>query len=408
MGKIHSKFVQSRLFIIILICILIITAMIAGTYAWFVWNSEDNAVFTMSIGDIMDVTFTDGNVIQGKLNPVYNYYDGLSTSFGIHNKLGEESNILYSIDFNISNISSELINSDVKYVVLINDVVVSSGDLSNASNGTTIELYNDFLSSGDTSCMVYFYIDGNTENNNMMMEKNISGNITIGIISDASLEDFTYFLGSEYDSVSSFKYLFVDNEYYDVYMNPIFIEDNEILLFRYNGNATEIYVPDTYVVDGVTYNVVLASHADFEFDHYGAGYVSGEYGIFIDNKNIKEVYLDNGVKVRAGDPDYVDSEYYVSSAFNNAEYLFKNCTSLVNVPVIPDSVKIMNGTFSGCTNLTGTVRINSSIVNNAMFIFSDTSKQITVEVPDGSTTYNTLNRLTSSNGKPNNVTISTY
>ena len=89
-------------------------------------------------------------------------------------------------------------------------------------------------------------------------------------------------------------------------------------------------------------------------------------------------------------------------------YTFSGCTSLVNAPVIPSSVTEMYFTFYGCANLTGIVKINSSNLSNATNIFTNTTKSITVQVPSGSTTYTTINNLTTSNGKPSNVTLTTY
>ena len=89
-------------------------------------------------------------------------------------------------------------------------------------------------------------------------------------------------------------------------------------------------------------------------------------------------------------------------------FKFSGCTSLVNAPTIPSSVTNMSYTFSGCTNLTGIVKINSSNVSSATNIFANTTKSITVQVPSGSTTYTTINNLTTSNGKPSNVTLTTY
>ena len=68
----------------------------------------------------------------------------------------------------------------------------------------------------------------------------------------------------------------------------------------------------------------------------------------------------------------------------------------------------MAETFAHCTNLTGIVKINSSKVSKAGFIFNNTTKSITVQVPSGSTTYTTINNLTTTNGKPSNVTLTTY
>ena len=43
-----------------------------------------------------------------------------------------------------------------------------------------------------------------------------------------------------------------------------------------------------------------------------------------------------------------------------------------------------------------------------MFIFSNTNRDIVVQVPSGSTTYNKLSTLSIKDGMPSNVTLSTY
>ena len=90
---------------------------------------------------------------------------------------------------------------------------------------------------------------------------------------------------------------------------------------------------------------------------------------------------------------------------------FSDCTSLVTAPVIPSSVTDMTYTFNDCPNLTGTVRINSSNVTlrysgssyHPFYLNNVIGKPITVEVPEGSTTYTTIN-----SNKPARVTISTF
>ena len=87
--------------------------------------------------------------------------------------------------------------------------------------------------------------------------------------------------------------------------------------------------------------------------------------------------------------------------------IFYGCTSLVNAPTIPSSVTTMYEAFSGCSSLEGTIRINSSNVTipNAQNFhpFYDTVNNLTVQVPENSTTYTNLN-----NNKPANVTITTF
>ena len=98
----------------------------------------------------------------------------------------------------------------------------------------------------------------------------------------------------------------------------------------------------------------------------------------------------------------------IPDSVTSMDYTFYGCTSLVNAPTIPNSVTGMTGTFQNCANLTGIVRVNSSKVSYVDYIFAGTSKSITVQVPSGSTTYTKMNALTTTTGKPSNVTLTTY
>ncbi|MBQ8192481.1 MAG: leucine-rich repeat protein [Bacilli bacterium] len=96
----------------------------------------------------------------------------------------------------------------------------------------------------------------------------------------------------------------------------------------------------------------------------------------------------------------------IPNSVTNMPTTFYNCTSLVNAPEIPSSVTNISSIFRNCTNLKGTVRINSSNITAYAATnhpFYNTSNQITVEVPSGSTTYTSINT-----NKPSNITIITY
>lgn len=174
-----NNFIHSKTFIIILIVLLIIITSFTGTYAWFTWNSVDNTQLTMTIGNFADVLFTNGNDITTQLKPVFNYFDGEKTTFAINNRSASGEMITYSIKLNISTITTELRSSDVKYSLVQNGELVITGDLSNAIDGSTIEVFTGAMSSGVTNCELYLYIDGNVENDSSMMNKTIIGNISI-------------------------------------------------------------------------------------------------------------------------------------------------------------------------------------------------------------------------------------
>lgn len=211
-----------------------------------------------------------------------------------------------------------------------------------------------------------------------------------------SVEDFTYYLGSNYEGsievLTNYKY---GNKQANLTLNEsIPISTNEILLARYNGSSTNITIPSTYTINNTTYKVVVLSK------FYST--VNGtDAGIFYANESIEEVHLPSDVK-------YVISDDKKGYATNNIDYLFYGCSSLINVPEIPNTITSMYETFYSCTNLTGTIKINSSNVVNVNNIFTDTVKNIKIQVPNNSTTYTNLKALTTSSGMPSNVTLTTY
>lgn len=233
---------------------------------------------------------------------------------------------------------------------------------------------------------------------------------------DSSLKDFIYYLGSEYSRVNTLYNYDYNGTIADYEITSIPLASNEILLVKYIGNSKNVVIPDTYMVNDTIYNVVIASEIYLiNFDDVS--------GIFQGNTNIESVHLDDNIKVIDSD----DTGYYennawglflgctslvtvskIPSSVTSMGSTFYGCTSLVNAPEIPSSVTNMSGTFQNCTNLTGNVRVNSSNVSNVTNIFTGTTKNITVQVPSGSTTYTKINNLTTSNGKPSNVTLTTY
>lgn len=279
------------------------------------------------------------------------------------------------------------------------------------------------------------------------------------------LDNFTYFLGSDTSTVDTINYYNPDDgEYYNVTIPTIELASDEILLVKYNGNSKNILVPDTYIIGGNTYKVTVLSLAYNEsFEN-----IRVMDGIFLNNTNIERVQLGNNIKsIYTFNENLVENSMHymfydctsltsanipntvtklgmtfsgctslvnapeIPSSVTSIAGTFLDCTSLVNVPEIPSSVTSMNGTFVGCTslvnapeipssvtnmsstfndctNLTGIVKINSSNVTDATGIFTNTTKSITVQVPSGSTTYTKINALTTTNGKPSNVTLTTY
>ena len=180
--KKNIKEIMSKRYIQIGILIVLISLVgLMGTYAWFTWKSSSNINVTLSIGNLADVTFTSGPDINiSNLAPVYNYTDGVSTTFVMKNN-STTNNLNYEIKLDVTSISNELKNESFKYTLLKDNKVVQTGNLKNAVNGKTLTLNTGLLAKGSTSnYKLYFWIDGNIENSSSMMNKSLVGMIDVG------------------------------------------------------------------------------------------------------------------------------------------------------------------------------------------------------------------------------------
>ena len=166
--------------IIILLVILILFIGILTTYAWFTWSSTNNTSLTMTIGELADITFRNGNDIStNALSPVFNYTDGEKTTFAINNKSTDNTLIEYSVKLNIKNIADELKSTSLKYTLIKENSIVSEGDFISANQNSTIKIYTDTISSGEDKFTFYLYIDGNEENDLNMMDKTLEAEILV-------------------------------------------------------------------------------------------------------------------------------------------------------------------------------------------------------------------------------------
>ena len=174
------NFIHSKKFIIVLIILLLLLVVVTATYAWFTWSSTDNTSVTMSIGKASDVVFKTGNDIStNNLSPVFNYTDGEKTSFSIINRDTTGASLTYTINLNITSISEELKSNNLKYKLLQGSNVINEGDFSTITNNSIITMYSDNLTTGTINFTFYLYIDGNEENDLSMMNKSITGTITV-------------------------------------------------------------------------------------------------------------------------------------------------------------------------------------------------------------------------------------
>ena len=191
--------------------------------------------------------------------------------------------------------------------------------------------------------------------------------------------------------------------------NSIELPSNTILLTGYTGSDTEINIPDTYTIDGVTYNVMILSNlylnssGDSGGGASGKGYdfVEGErksiitplissggsgsstfcseceiYGLLSNNSTLEEVSIGDNVEVLS-----IDKKGGVNIAI--MEETFYNDISLRTVSNLPNKLTIIVGAFNR-TSVEGTIRINSCDLEE----FGDKiyDNNLTIEVPAHSKT----------------------
>ena len=178
-----KKIANNKYFIIGLITLFIIIIGITGTYAWLTWSSPNTTKMTMTIGNIADVIFDNGQDINTTdLSPVFYPKEGEKNNFSIIKRsTATSANITYTVTLDITTIANELKSTSFKYKLINNtsSTEVASGDFSSASNGNTLTLYTGTLTDSRVEYTFIVYIDSNSENNTNMMNKQFIATLNV-------------------------------------------------------------------------------------------------------------------------------------------------------------------------------------------------------------------------------------
>ena len=358
--------------IILLIIAIVLLVLVGTTMAYFGWSSSAE-----NKDQLVDVTVSSGTGSCDKyqdneklLVPTSTRERGRIIKVKAKQQMATNAFITWNLVINSINEStlttSGLKHSSFKYE-LVNDTTGASygtGNFENVTEGTTITFSTDketLDKNKEYIFILYLWIDGTIGNNPLDMASqpydfDLNCNITgtdkkINKIT-TPLDNFTYFLGSEYSTVDTIEY-YIDelDDYYDVPIEPITLQSNEVLLTKYNGTSKNVVVPDTYTVGDTTYNVLVLSTVYIGYEDKDGALYEYDDGIFRNNINIESVFLGNNVKSLS---DYEE---------NTISSLFYNCTNLINVSKIPSSVTDMSSTFYGCSSLVNAPAIPSSVTN---------------------------------------------
>ena len=344
----YKKFMYIGIFIL-----LISLVSSAGTYAWFTWISPNNTSVTLSIGNLADVTFTSGPDINiSNLAPVYNYTDGVSTTFTVRNTNSTDS-LLYKVKLEITSIANELKDESFKYTLLKDNKVVKTGNLKDAINGNTLILNTSSLDKGSTSSpkistfKLYFWIDGNIENNFNMMNKSLVGKIDVGVETnvitntESNISSTSKFLNTEVPRQNITTLKVVDN--LDIPEGATVVDvsknnDNTIKMWYNEADAN-----GNYDITIGSNNTIYANPSSFE--------------LFSNLTNVTSIDLSN-----------MDT-----SGMTNMFNMFSDNTSLTNINFGDNfntaNVTNMGGMFKNCTILK-TIDLSSFDTSNATIFAS--------------------------------------
>ena len=344
----YKKFMYIGIFIL-----LISLVSSAGTYAWFTWISPSNTSVTLSIGNLADVTFTSGPDINiSNLAPVYNYTDGVSTTFTVRNTNSTDS-LLYKVKLEITSIANELKNESFKYTLLKDNKVVKTGNLKDAVSGNTLILNTSSLDKGSTSSpkistfKLYFWIDGNIENNFNMMNKSLVGKIDVGVETnvitntESNISSTSKFLNTEVPRQNITTLKVVDN--LDIPEGATVVDvsknnDNTIKMWYNEADAN-----GNYDITIGSNNTIYANPSSFE--------------LFSNLTNVTSIDLSN-----------MDT-----SGMTNMFNMFSDNTSLTNITFGDNfntaNVTNMGGMFKNCTILK-TIDLSSFDTSNATIFAS--------------------------------------
>ena len=390
----YKKFMYIGIFIL-----LISLVSSAGTYAWFTWISPSNTSVTLSIGNLADVTFTSGPDINiSNLAPVYNYTDGVSTTFTVRNANSTDS-LLYKVKLEITSIANELKNESFKYTLLKDNKVVKTGNLKDAVSGNTLILNTSSLDKGSTSSpkistfKLYFWIDGNIENNFNMMNKSLVGKIDVGVETnvitntESNISSTSKFLNTEVPRQNITTLKVVDN--LDIPEGATVVDvsknnDNTIKMWYNEADAN-----GNYDITIGSNNTIYANPSSFELFSNLTNVTS------IDLSNMDTSGMTNMSNMFSDNTSLTNITF--GDNFNTANVInmsgmFKNCTILKTIDLSSfdtSNATIMASMFMNCQGLQNLdlKSFNTSNVTNMLYMFYNCSSLTSLDL----SSFNTSN-----------------
>ena len=176
---------KKKIFLITGISLLVLIAIVGGTYAWYVWTTSDSDTTKIVAGvGAATVTFDGGSDISANLRPVSDKSKGIVKNISVK---GDTEGLVFNMYLDITSIDTGLKDESFRYELYKGTTKVKEGNFSDnylTSNTVTctknntnhiVLLTNESISTSKTSYTLYIWIDGaNYTNPNTMMNKTFS------------------------------------------------------------------------------------------------------------------------------------------------------------------------------------------------------------------------------------------
>ena len=176
---------KKKIFLITGISLLVLIAIVGGTYAWYVWTTSDSDTTKIVAGvGAATVTFDGGSDISANLRPVSDKSKGIVKNISVK---ADTTGLVFNMYLDITSIDTGLKDESFRYELYKGDTKVKEGNFSDSyltSNTVTcsknntnhiVLLTNESISTSKTSYTLYIWIDGaNYTNPNTMMNKTFS------------------------------------------------------------------------------------------------------------------------------------------------------------------------------------------------------------------------------------------
>ena len=176
-----EKIIENKQIIMLVLSILLI--IIGATYAWFTWVSKDNTNLNLTIGEIAEIVYTNGDTISAtNIGPVLDINDGEATSFSFKKRASEP--LKTYIYITPTTLPDELKEESFKIALLKSSdgasyTKVIETSMVDKTLDTEFLLGTDVSELNITYYKVVIYIDGKMENPNTMMGKSFAATIRV-------------------------------------------------------------------------------------------------------------------------------------------------------------------------------------------------------------------------------------